>query len=504
MTLAIQKLPTTYTFHSLTLFHYTQKITSVAEKVFILSSIGALIAGVPIVFGALLGTGALCILTSFFLHIQENKRIPHALQNLLQRTNEQTVSRLELYTTLNLYGKIFHSPSNDYLGFIEKKTLPAKSTFFYRADLHGDFASLKANLLLLQKQGILNDKFQVTPIWKGKCALIFLGDYVDRGPDACKVISTLMWLKILNPDEVVLLRGNHENTTLNRMYGSPDMKKMDSVWGFFSKLESFYRTLPLALLLGNQGDKQKFTLFSHGLLDPDIDVNPLLESDKSNDSLFISKKKPFLLSDRLINLLPTTLRGKKIEEIQEVYTFLEKGNLSKAKSALQMAALDQKQAKFLLSALRVQDFLIEHRTVIEKERKEGVTSFNWGDVSKHKPSLNTNRGCGLVLTPSFIKDYFRIMGTSKRKIKAMRRGHSHEEAQFSWKKKKKFIATLPVAMDLCPSKAKDICYMGTLFSSFSDWKEQRIVRTKNSNESALKKATFFYGQGKPFWKKIFF
>ena len=40
--------------------------------------------------------------------------------------------------------------------------------------------------------------------------LVFLGDYIDRGPDSHGVIARLMALQELNPGEVVCLRGNHE------------------------------------------------------------------------------------------------------------------------------------------------------------------------------------------------------------------------------------------------------------------------------------------------------
>jgi serine/threonine protein phosphatase 1 len=40
--------------------------------------------------------------------------------------------------------------------------------------------------------------------------LIFLGDYVDRGPDTRKVLDALVWLTRSGAIEVRLLQGNHE------------------------------------------------------------------------------------------------------------------------------------------------------------------------------------------------------------------------------------------------------------------------------------------------------
>lgn len=48
---------------------------------------------------------------------------------------------------------------------------------------------------------------------------LFLGDYVDRGPCSCETLLLLLSLKVLYPERIWLIRGNHEDEEINKMYG---------------------------------------------------------------------------------------------------------------------------------------------------------------------------------------------------------------------------------------------------------------------------------------------
>ncbi|EAX95436.1 Ser/Thr protein phosphatase, putative [Trichomonas vaginalis G3] len=71
-----------------------------------------------------------------------------------------------------------------------------KSPLIVVGDLHGN---LKDLLHIFQTAG--------TP---PEHKFLFLGDYIDRGPQSVELLLLLFSLKVLYPDNIFLLRGNHE------------------------------------------------------------------------------------------------------------------------------------------------------------------------------------------------------------------------------------------------------------------------------------------------------
>lgn len=67
-------------------------------------------------------------------------------------------------------------------------------------DIHGQYFDF---LKVLSQLGnsIINDRI--------KDYILFLGDYVDRGANSIEVMTIIMALKVNNPKNVILLRGNH-------------------------------------------------------------------------------------------------------------------------------------------------------------------------------------------------------------------------------------------------------------------------------------------------------
>ena len=83
--------------------------------------------------------------------------------------------------------------------FIE---ISGKSRVIVIGDIHGD---LDTELRILEK-------VSVEELRTGDTHIVFLGDYVDRGPNQVEVLTSVLKMKLEFPESVTVLRGNHEST----------------------------------------------------------------------------------------------------------------------------------------------------------------------------------------------------------------------------------------------------------------------------------------------------
>ena len=118
-------------------------------------------------------------------------------------------------------------------------------------DIHGQFYDL---LRLLEFGGYPPDS-----------NYLFLGDYVDRGKQSLETICLLLAYKIKYPENFFMTRGNHECSSINRIYGFYDeCKKRFSIklWKTFTDC---FNCLPVAAILDDK------IICMHGGLGPDLD-----------------------------------------------------------------------------------------------------------------------------------------------------------------------------------------------------------------------------------------
>lgn len=86
-----------------------------------------------------------------------------------------------------------------------------------------------------------------------KTRLLFLGDYVDRGEYSVEVITLLFSLLVCFPDNIVLLRGNHEFEAINSVYGfSAEINSNMPDMGVYETCIFAFQYMPLVAILNGK------------------------------------------------------------------------------------------------------------------------------------------------------------------------------------------------------------------------------------------------------------
>ncbi|EAS06524.2 serine/threonine-protein phosphatase PP1 (macronuclear) [Tetrahymena thermophila SB210] len=96
---------------------------------------------------------------------------------------------------------------------------------------------------------------------------LFLGDYVDRGKQSLETICLLLAYKIKFPENFFLLRGNHECSSINRIYGFYDECKRRyniKLWKIFTDC---FNCLPVCAVIDEK------IICMHGGLSPSPEFN---------------------------------------------------------------------------------------------------------------------------------------------------------------------------------------------------------------------------------------
>jgi len=124
--------------------------------------------------------------------------------------------------------------------------LPPKGEAIVVGDLHGDLKSL---------EHILNESsFIEKASKKEEIHIIFLGDYGDRGFRSPEVYFIVLSLKLLFPERVILLQGNHEGPSdlLAYPHDLPyhlQMRFMDRWRDIYTELSDLFRKFHTAVIV---------------------------------------------------------------------------------------------------------------------------------------------------------------------------------------------------------------------------------------------------------------
>lgn len=93
---------------------------------------------------------------------------------------------------------------------------------------------------------------------------LFLGDYVDRGLNSIETVSLLMTYKVLYPNHVYMLRGNHESAEICRVYGFYAECRHRFSIRLWRKYTECFRFLPIAAVI------EKRIFCAHGGISPSL------------------------------------------------------------------------------------------------------------------------------------------------------------------------------------------------------------------------------------------
>ncbi|KAJ7556469.1 hypothetical protein O6H91_05G085400 [Diphasiastrum complanatum] len=130
----------------------------------------------------------------------------------------------------------------------ESSVLRIKAPVKIFGDLHGQFGDL---MRLFDEYGSPSTAGDITYI-----DYLFLGDYVDRGQHSLETITLLLALKIEHPNNIHLIRGNHEAADINALFGFrieciERMGEREGIWAW-QRINQLFNWLPLAALIENK------------------------------------------------------------------------------------------------------------------------------------------------------------------------------------------------------------------------------------------------------------
>jgi protein phosphatase len=112
-------------------------------------------------------------------------------------------------------------------------------------DLHGQFGDL---MRLFDEYGTPSTAGDITYI-----DYLFLGDYVDRGAHSLETICLLLALKVEHPSHIHLIRGNHEASDINALFGFrlECLERLGEIDGIraWQRLNELFNWLPLAAVI---------------------------------------------------------------------------------------------------------------------------------------------------------------------------------------------------------------------------------------------------------------
>jgi hypothetical protein len=125
-------------------------------------------------------------------------------------------------------------------------------------DIHGNAVDFDLIIEDLIKKDILGQDLKLTENYK----IISLGDYIDRGINSLNIILTFMILRLINGEDVIILKGNHEDSLSSmQSYDFLDELREKLDWDGQS-FSNYFKLLPVAYFVKVEIENN-FFMFSH-------------------------------------------------------------------------------------------------------------------------------------------------------------------------------------------------------------------------------------------------
>ena len=192
-------------------------------------------------------------------------------------------------------------------------TVTPQDEICFMGDIHGSYDALNDNIQELIAKEYLNSDLTVK---KNNFFMVFLGDYVDHGTGGILVWNKLMQLYEKNPNNVILLAGNHESLSIN--YWGGFVGELTRAYPnnpvLLSKIAVLYSTLPTVLFIVVG---KKIIQCCHGGFDLKFNVlDAIKDSIKNNTNILAIadyRKSDFLVAtdhnEAMEKLAPGDLRS---------------------------------------------------------------------------------------------------------------------------------------------------------------------------------------------------
>ncbi len=335
------------------------------------------------------------LFTCFFYRMQNN---PVSQQtNWSDNTNPQ-----EFFHSILSAKKEEEVPFRPYM---QKMVVAPGSEKNFQGDLHGDVHSLLETLQGLQEKGYLDDNYKII---KDNFYLAFLGDYVDKGIYGIEVISLILYLKCLNFDNVLLVRGNHEDWTIcgNEAFGSGELplkfpKENDELR---NKIQKMYECLPVAIFYGvpDANNITNYALLCHGGVEMGVDTHNLLPHPKA-------------ITFEQIKTIDRVTQANKLKALERYKQLI-------ALNACAVEALEREIFRvnsFVPEILPDVGFAWNDYYVKPDDKRNNEDGFKWAKIYP---------GRGIIIGELFNQLVLEAYSTEHHKVRVVIRGHQHNNA----------------------------------------------------------------------------